>query len=88
VNNALDGNYSRFGPVQTTVVHQSFFVVISAISAVYLVVVALLDTGGKLNPAQPPETTDPIAVAASLTTAVVAGEAPYQNSIGQEEGSP
>lgn len=86
VNNALDGNYSGFGAVQTTVVHQAFFVVVSAISTVYLVVVALLDTGGKLNPAQPTGITDPITVAAALTTVVVTGDDPYQSSTGQGKG--
>ena len=43
VDGAVDQTYAGFGAVETTVVRQALFVVVLAISAVYLVVVALFD---------------------------------------------
>jgi hypothetical protein len=65
VNGVVDQTYADFGAIETTVVRQALFVAVSAISAVYLVVVALFDTSGKLNPAEPAKITDSIAVPAA-----------------------
>jgi hypothetical protein len=66
-------------------VRQALFVVLSAISAVYLVVVALLDTVVTPNPTKPSVPSDPITVAA-LTTIAVTGTS--QNGLDPEEGNP
>jgi hypothetical protein len=85
VNSVIGKTYSGFGAVQTTVVHQAFFVVVSAISAVYLIVVALLDTSEASSPAKP-SPTDPITLEAEVTSVVVTADVTNQHGLGQAKG--
>jgi hypothetical protein len=88
VNGVIDQTYAEFGAIETTVVRQALFVAVSAISAVYLVVVALFDTSGKLNSAEPAKTTDSTVIPAAPAPKVIIAGTARQDALGAEKGSP
>ena len=84
VDGAVDQTYAGFGAVETTVVRQALFVVVSAISAVYLVVVALFDT----NRTEPTAATASPAIAAVPAPIVVPAGTATRDDLEAEKGSP
>ena len=88
VNGVVDQTYAEFAAVGSTVVHQAFLVVISAISAVYLVVVALFDTSVTSNPTEPVADNKLGTGTGDPTPSVVTAREAIQDALGPEKGSP
>jgi hypothetical protein len=84
VDGAVDQTYAGFGAVETTVVRQALFVVVLAISAVYLVVVALFDA----NRTEPTAATASPAIPAVPTPIVVPVGTATRDDLEAEKGSP